>query len=223
LLRRRLSAELGSDVVNRQIFPLLIAVFAVGFVVWGRLASGNAAAAVPLEVAQVEATATASGHDAKIESGVHTSVENRFRAQDEWQGMPIDATADAPLCSRSADCGLARACIAGRCSACAGDADCASGERCVLQHCLVASAVECRSRSDCLRNGELCVLSDYSSGYRGNETMRSACLGATGPNPFFVDVALSPGHPADPPRMTNESVRARLEELSTEQNEASTQ
>lgn len=135
----------------------------------------------------------------------------RTREPGEWQGMPIDSDGDAPPCDTSATCGLARACVSGRCVACAGDAECAAGETCVLQHCLLRTNARCRTARECGR-GELCVVSDYSSDFRGNGVMRSACLG-TGPNPFFEPVEPTPRTPASSAIVETEDVRSRLEEL----------
>jgi hypothetical protein len=103
-------------------------------------------------------------------------AERHFYPRDlqEWQGMLISTDA-APPCDASATCGLARACKAGKCVACAVDDDCATGEACVLDHCVVRELATCRSRSDCA-SGSLCILSGYSSEARGNEGMRSLCL-----------------------------------------------
>jgi hypothetical protein len=97
------------------------------------------------------------------------------RAPDEWQGMQIDS-AEQPMCEASERCGLATACVTGRCGACRTDADCASGEACVLEHCLLATRIECRLRADC-SEGELCVLSGISADARGNSEMRAYCQG----------------------------------------------
>src|SRR5437868_1999847 len=53
-------------------------------------------------------------------------LEATPRASDEWQGMAIDEL--QPSCDTSERCGLATACIAGRCGGCIADGDCASGE-----------------------------------------------------------------------------------------------
>jgi hypothetical protein len=98
------------------------------------------------------------------------------RPEGEWEGMPIDRARQAQ-CETTASCSLARSCRGGRCGACEQSGDCLSNEGCVLQHCVRANKIGCRSRHDCAR-GELCILSDYSEGPRGNEDMRSFC------NPF---------------------------------------
>ncbi len=97
------------------------------------------------------------------------------RASDEWQGMPVDE--QQAQCDTSERCGLATACIAGRCGGCSADRDCASSEACVLDHCVRSELVACRSRSEC-RGDELCVLSGISSDARGNGDMRAYCQGA---------------------------------------------
>ena len=97
------------------------------------------------------------------------------RTADEWQGMTIDES--QPVCDTSERCGLATACIAGRCGGCTADQDCASGEACVLDHCVRSDLVACRSRTEC-KDGELCVLSGVSPDARGNSDMRAYCQGS---------------------------------------------
>ena len=97
------------------------------------------------------------------------------RAAEEWQGMQIDPD-EQPMCEASERCGLATACLTGRCGACRVDAECASGESCVLEHCVLAARVACRGRADC-SEGELCVLSGISADARGNSDMRAYCQG----------------------------------------------
>ena len=103
------------------------------------------------------------------------------RAPGEWQGMPVD-TSSAARCGVSLGCGLALACIEGRCGPCTADAECASGEACVLEHCVRAEHVSCRSRQDCTAQGDdaLCVLSGLSDGQRGNRDLRAYCLTPSG-------------------------------------------
>jgi hypothetical protein len=80
------------------------------------------------------------------------------------------------MCEASERCGLATACVTGRCGACRLDAECASGEACALEHCVLATRVACRGRADC-SEGELCVLSGISADARGNSDMRAYCQG----------------------------------------------
>jgi hypothetical protein len=89
--------------------------------------------------------------------------------------MQIDPGEQA-MCEASERCGLATACVTGRCGACRFDAECASGEACVLEHCVLAARVACRGRADC-GEGELCVLSGISADARGNSDMRAYCQG----------------------------------------------
>jgi hypothetical protein len=100
------------------------------------------------------------------------------RAADEWQGMPIDGEATA-LCDAVDACGLAMACIGGRCGACTDDDSCAAGEICALDHCVRAELASCRSRVDCGADAR-CVLSGTSADPRGNAAMTARCLPATG-------------------------------------------
>lgn len=100
------------------------------------------------------------------------------RAADEWQGMPIEAEATA-LCDAVDACGLAMACIDGRCGACAADDSCAPGEICALDHCVRAELASCRSRADCGADA-LCILGGTSADPRGNAAMTARCLPAAG-------------------------------------------
>jgi hypothetical protein len=100
----------------------------------------------------------------------------RFHERDprEWQGMRMDV-AMMPPCESSEQCGLARACIGGRCGPCSQDEQCATGEICALDHCLVARQVECRGRRNC-REDIMCILTGYTPDARGNAGLRSMCL-----------------------------------------------
>ena len=100
------------------------------------------------------------------------------RDPEEWQGMRVDLSL-TPLCEDSEHCGLARACLDGRCVACTTDSDCGGEEACVLEHCVQATRMGCRSRRDC-PSGERCVLTGYGTGVRGNEGMASTCLAPRG-------------------------------------------
>jgi hypothetical protein len=103
------------------------------------------------------------------------------RPEGEWQGMRerIDQQA---ICDGEASCGLALACIDGLCGPCLADSDCAAGEACALDHCVLETNLGCRSYTDC-EEGSLCLLSGYSSGYRGNHDMRAYCLSPNGGTP----------------------------------------
>jgi hypothetical protein len=103
------------------------------------------------------------------------------RAADEWQGMPIEPEATA-LCDAVDACGLAMACIDGRCGACAADDSCAPGEICALDHCVRAELASCRSRTDCGANA-LCILGGTTADPRGNAVMTARCLPAAGGTP----------------------------------------
>jgi len=97
------------------------------------------------------------------------------RDPEEWQGMLVNTTFQA-LCDRSSSCGLAMACLEGRCGPCSGDRNCERGERCVLQHCIPTEQAVCASRADCPA-GEVCMLSGVSDDPRGNRSMKSYCSG----------------------------------------------
>lgn len=137
------------------------------------------------------------------------------RAPKEWQGMLVNTSLQAE-CGTASHCGLAMACLSGRCGPCMLDGDCAAGERCVLDHCVKAGNVACRSRADC--GGEaLCVLTGYSPDPRGNEEMRANCLSTTGGVPqdesAVARPTLPPGRPPPiQPRALLDSIHARASE-----------
>src|SRR5262245_16544198 len=66
-------------------------------------------------------------------------VERRLHPRDpgEWQGMRVNLDSQA-FCADKNGCGLAMACIDGRCGPCRTAGDCAEGEVCVLDHCVRA-------------------------------------------------------------------------------------
>ena len=100
------------------------------------------------------------------------------RPASEWQGMPQDARLSWP-CEGASGCGLARACVEGRCVPCSDDSQCGSDEGCVLEHCLLTEAIDCRVAAEC-DDDELCVLSGYAATPRGNEGMRAFCRPSSG-------------------------------------------
>ncbi|AWV88284.1 hypothetical protein DN745_02585 [Bradymonas sediminis] len=55
------------------------------------------------------------------------------------------------------------------------DRDCDGSEICALEHCVKAEDTECQSKNDCAQD-ELCILSGYSTGVRGNEEMTAKCI-----------------------------------------------
>jgi hypothetical protein len=133
------------------------------------------------------------------------------RPAGEWQGMPIDRARQA-ACDTTDRCSLARACRDGHCGACELDEECLVGEACVLQHCILETKVGCRSRASC-KTKELCILSGYSAGPRGNEDLRSYC------NPFRggreqIEQSDAHGHqdfrPPSPGRVKIDEMRAEL-------------
>lgn len=100
--------------------------------------------------------------------------EHHPRPESEWQGMLVDVSTQSS-CESIDGCGLAMACLdGGQCGPCGEDSDCASGEACVLDHCVVESRVECHRTSQC-GDDEVCMLSGYSAGVRGNEDMSAVC------------------------------------------------
>lgn len=139
-------------------------------------------------VAEANATSTRrSPLGAEEEARDPASRAARLKARDpeEWQGMQVDLTMQA-LCEGPASCGLAMACLDGKCGPCTTDGDCAQGESCVLDHCVLESNAACKTRDDCA-DDELCVLSGYSSDPRGNAEMKATCLGASGGTPQVPD------------------------------------
>lgn len=113
----------------------------------------------------------------------------------EWQGMRVEREGQPP-CSAADGCGLALACIEGRCAACRRDAECAKGEVCALDHCVRSERAECRSRSDCNESGAVCALSGYSGGdSRGNSEMRAYCLVPRGVAPPASGASIRSGGP----------------------------
>ena len=135
------------------------------------------------------------------------------RPPSEWQGMRVRSDL-RPLCVREDGCGLALACLDGRCGPCRSDFDCAPGEVCALDHCLRGELTECTTSADCPEGAE-CVLSGYSRGIRGNETMRSFCLSEEGPTPESVRRIRSvraEGTPAPPPPVSTDAL---FEDLAT--------
>lgn len=161
-------------------------------------------------------TATGGSSDRPRES---RTEEPRYyeRPAGEWGGMLVRRDM-RPVCAEADGCGLALACIDGLCSPCRGDRDCAYAEICALDHCLREELGECTSAAECPEDS-LCVLSGYSPGVRGNETMISWCLGRGGPVPEGVAKARgarAAGVPAaDPPIAVGaliEQVRAARQE-----------
>jgi hypothetical protein len=130
---------------------------------------------------------------------------SRGRPPGEWQGMPVSPD-DNATCSASARCGLALACLDGRCGPCQRDDECATGEGCVLQYCLRLENIGCRLRKDCTV-GALCELTGLTSDPRNNATMRAICRAASGgaeaPPPELVV-----GLPTSPPEVQLDDLMA---------------
>lgn len=112
-----------------------------------------------------------------VESRGHESLRGQ-RPTSEWQGMLVFETELTP-CARLDACGLARACVDGRCEGCLTDKECAPREQCVLDHCVRTENVGCRRKADC-PGDEACVLSGYTPSTRGNEDMKAECVPTTG-------------------------------------------
>ena len=141
------------------------------------------------------------------------------REPGEWQGMLVFETEFAP-CARPDACGLARACVAGRCVGCLTDGDCATTEKCVLDHCIPSANLGCRRKSDC-PGDEFCVLSGYTASPRGNEQTVSECIPTTGtrrPVPPYTPARTEEEFSRAPhPRIDHdETIRTLREELRAE-------
>jgi hypothetical protein len=130
------------------------------------------------------------------------------RAAEEWQGMLVNLELQS-LCEGENSCGLAMACVRGRCAPCSVDSQCAHGEACVLDHCVLKTHTQCRSRADC-RNEQLCVPSGYSADARGNAEMSATCLDASGNHePIESATDFQPGRVAEPaPYEARDLIRA---------------
>lgn len=136
--------------------------------------------------------------DTTREPAIAAAHRRLERSEDEWDGMPVDEE-DWP-CVGNGSCSMARACVAGRCVACASDDACERGELCVLQHCVPGDQVECRVVRDC-RADELCVLSGITADDpRGNRDMRATCQAPWG------------GSADDPEQAYRESAEARAQD-----------
>jgi hypothetical protein len=150
----------------------MVAVIALGVILGRRPPAASPGAAAP-----AAAGARVSAPAAPALPALVAAAPPSRRAADEWQGMPVDG--ETALCDAVDACGLALACIGGRCGACTGDDSCAAGETCVLDHCVRVELASCRSRAEC-GGDELCILDGASPDPRGNAAMTARCLPATG-------------------------------------------
>lgn len=188
---------------RRALAATLLAVIAV--CVWLALSDGThpqpvtrAALRRPVDSSPgVTAAATPTIRGERANVGPPLAASGAFprpqREVGEWQGMLVDYRA-VPYCERSEQCGMARACVAHECVGCADDGQCAPGESCVLEHCLPVGAAKCRSRKNCAAD-EVCALSEYSVGPRGNVDMVASCVG---PRTGASAGPPVPAWPADP-------------------------
>lgn len=134
------------------------------------------------------------------------------RDLNEWQGMLVDLSFQ-PDCTQATDCGWARACVAGHCSACSKDSECGADEACVLDHCVLRSQASCRSHKDCA--GQLCILTGFSSDGRNNAEMRAVCNDANGgrvQDPSTAEMPEENPGPAQAPEIDAEQLRKLLRE-----------
>jgi hypothetical protein len=183
---------------TRPVRPLLLLVGLIAVIAAG-LHLGHAPAAAPARLAATAMAPRASGsasapslpslaahpddhgaapHLADLAPADPPGSDYAPRPATEWLGRRVDR-ATQPLCDGADSCGLAMACIDGRCAPCGASSPCASGETCVLDHCVLATEAACHSRADC-PDDTLCVLSGYSADPRGNAAMRSVCLASSG-------------------------------------------
>jgi hypothetical protein len=134
----------------------------------------------------IAALVAAGVRDSATQEVVATVSENaalpvgpqyKERPAGEWDGMLVDMTVQ-PECVDEMPCGLARACVNGKCAPCETDSDCRQGEGCVLDHCLISKMIQCRSSKQCATNAT-CILSGYSGDVRGNGEMISKCVAPT--------------------------------------------
>jgi hypothetical protein len=93
--------------------------------------------------------------------------------------MRVDLAYQAE-CDVSSRCGLAMACLRGRCGPCALDRECAAQEACAVQHCVPEAHVGCRSRLDCA-TGEVCMLTGLTPDPRNNAGLFAYCSGSKSP------------------------------------------
>jgi hypothetical protein len=163
-----------------------------------------------------ESTGSAAGPDWVLVKGRRFPAKppplprGEFHPRDpsEWQGMLVDMSVRAS-CEKSASCGLAAACIGGRCGPCESDSDCALREICVLDHCLMRDNVRCRRRRDCGSRDEYCLLTGFSSDPRGNGEMRAVCQSEHGGTWLGGQEPPAPA-PADSSVQVQEPVAERL-------------
>lgn len=105
---------------------------------------------------------------------------------------------DETPCTDDGFCGLARACVAGRCTGCASDDQCSTGEACVLERCVVSAQVECRGDSECLADEARCVLSGVTPlDARGNRDLRAYCLVPNGESQEKPAIVAEPTEPLE--------------------------
>jgi len=135
-----------------------------------------------------------------------TKEEYHPRPANEWQGMLVEREGQSE-CRRGHVCGLALACLQGRCGPCRSDRECETGEVCVLDHCLLQANVRCRSAAQCGQG--LCILSGLSDDPRGNKEMRSLCDVDYVPPPEAAKPTPSTALPAAPrqPSLDEELLR----------------
>jgi hypothetical protein len=131
------------------------------------------------------------------------------RQPGEWDGMLVDMTVQ-PGCVAEMPCGLARACVEGKCVACESDSDCRPGEGCVLDHCLIATKIQCRSSKQCSSTAK-CVLSGYSGDVRGNADMISRCVSPT--DSFGNKLAARPTPPFGAPESESSRNKGFADEI----------
>lgn len=154
--------------------------------------------------------ASSTGLQFVDESPSHGTDNFFFRDPAEWQGMRINMDRLAS-CGESGICGMALACVGGKCVPCTSDDECESGEVCSLDHCVLESQADCRSFKDC--DAGLCLLTGYSSDPRGNIGMKAYC--STDKGGFVQDPESEPRPIIEEAPERTMSIR-RLQERMTE-------
>lgn len=117
---------------------------------------------------------------------------------------PSDIYRRMPQCVRAVSCGMALACVRGRCAECLEDRECGRAEVCAVGRCLRAELALCRRNEDCPGEDVVCQLGEISSDSRGNGSMRSECLNLNGGRPEI---------PVPPPRPDERDMRQVLGSL----------
>ncbi len=142
------------------------------------------------------------------------SLKRRHSFVESRKAETVDE--DETPCTDDGFCGLARACVAGRCTGCASDEQCAASETCVLDRCVVSERVECRADEECTADLARCVLSGVTPlDPRGNRDMRAYCLVPNGESTEKPELLAEPNEPIEgrPVTAGDQLAQRLLEEL----------